>query len=263
MEITPTDALDAANDEPDRAKGKYRMMGRLAAYLDSIRARDPGAAIRAPEILTVSGRLGAGPSTASRTRCTERRLFFLARAVNHLSRGHGRRSTSIPVRDDRTQLLHRPRLRRDRRDGGDRRRRHDLPVRDAGAGPARTMASPGKRHPTLCDDGVIIGSGAQVLGPITVGPGRAGRRKRGGDARRGRAGAVMVGIPARADDGGGRSGRSAGWASCAYGTPCSEMFDPADAEGRDAALRAGNDAQAAGRAACRTEAEDVSAAGGA
>ena len=54
---------------------------------------------------------------------------------------------------------------------------------------------PGKRHPTVCD-GVAIGAGAQVLGPITVGAG----------ARIGAnavvvadvpAGASVVGIPAR------------------------------------------------------------------
>ena len=40
----------------------------------------------------------------------------------------------------------------------------------------------GKRHPTL-SDGVIVGSGAQVLGPITVGPRRSRRSERGGDAK--------------------------------------------------------------------------------
>ena len=56
--------------------------------------------------------------------------------------------------------------------------------------------SPGKRHPTV-GDGVVVGAGAQVLGPITVGR----------DARIGAnavvlkdvpPGATMVGIPARA-----------------------------------------------------------------
>ncbi len=80
--------------------------------------------------------------------------------------------------------------------------------------------SPGKRHPTV-EDGVVIGAGAQVLGPITVGR----------DARIGAnavvlkdvpPGATMVGIPAR---------RASGPASSddsfpAYGTPSPNIGDP-------------------------------------
>jgi serine O-acetyltransferase len=54
---------------------------------------------------------------------------------------------------------------------------------------------PGKRHPTL-EDGVILGAGAQVLGPVVVG---AGARV-GANAvvtRDVPSGATMVGIPAR------------------------------------------------------------------
>jgi serine O-acetyltransferase len=80
----------------------------------------------------------------------------------------------------------------------------------------------GKRHPTL-SDGVIIGPGAQVLGPITVGA----RARVGANAvvtRDVPDGAVMVGIPARAtviESARGQSG------FVPYGTPCSEAFDPA------------------------------------
>jgi len=55
--------------------------------------------------------------------------------------------------------------------------------------------NPGKRHPTICD-GVIIGSGANILGPITVGP----RARIGANAvvtKEVPEGAVMVGIPAK------------------------------------------------------------------
>lgn len=81
----------------------------------------------------------------------------------------------------------------------------------------------GKRHPTILD-GAIIGSGAQVLGPITVGQ----RSRIGANAvvtRDVPEGAVMVGIPARPTvvEGGQAPKRT----FMAYGTPCSEMFDPA------------------------------------
>jgi serine O-acetyltransferase len=45
-----------------------------------------------------------------------------------------------------------------------------------------TSWNKGKRHPTL-ERGVVIGAGAKVLGPITLG-GRQGRLQRGGGARR-------------------------------------------------------------------------------
>jgi serine O-acetyltransferase len=82
--------------------------------------------------------------------------------------------------------------------------------------------SPGKRHPTV-GDGVVVGAGAQVLGPITVGR----------DARIGAnavvlkdvpPGATMVGIPARA------AGPSAAKKDTqtfdAYGTPSPDIADP-------------------------------------
>ena len=79
----------------------------------------------------------------------------------------------------------------------------------------------GKRHPTLAD-GVIIGSGAQVLGPIVVGA----RARVGANAvvtKNVPEGAVMVGIPARATTVAGGKGEAP---FLAYGTPCAEMFDP-------------------------------------
>ena len=82
--------------------------------------------------------------------------------------------------------------------------------------------SPGKRHPTL-GDGVVIGAGAQVLGPITVGR----------DARIGAnavvlkdvpPGATMVGIPARAA--GPTAAKPEASAFDAYGTPSPDIADP-------------------------------------
>jgi len=77
----------------------------------------------------------------------------------------------------------------------------------------------GKRHPTV-GNGVILGAGAKVLGPILVGAG----------ARVGAnavvvsdvpAGATVVGIPARPVD-----RRPAGADLLPYGTPCDETLDP-------------------------------------
>ncbi len=80
----------------------------------------------------------------------------------------------------------------------------------------------GKRHPTILD-GVIIGSGAQVLGPVTVGE----RSRIGANAvvtKDVPEGAVMVGIPAKPT-----LVEAATWQKdfVPYGTPCSELFDPA------------------------------------
>ncbi len=82
--------------------------------------------------------------------------------------------------------------------------------------------SPGKRHPTL-GNGVVIGAGAQVLGPITVGR----------DARIGAnavvlkdvpPGATMVGIPARAA--GPTAAKTDASSFDAYGTPSPDIADP-------------------------------------
>jgi serine O-acetyltransferase len=84
-----------------------------------------------------------------------------------------------------------------------------------------TDGVPGKRHPTICD-GVIIGSGAQVLGPITVGT----RARIGANSVVNKdvpPGATMVGIPARSTlvDAEQSSGNF-----LPYGTPCTEHLDP-------------------------------------
>ena len=83
-----------------------------------------------------------------------------------------------------------------------------------------------KRHPTLLDD-VIVGSGAQILGPITVGIGA----RIGGNAvvvQDVAPGTTMVGIPARAvGEQAGQPRQSAAPAGfVAYGTPCQDMPDP-------------------------------------
>src|SRR3712207_5462568 len=83
----------------------------------------------------------------------------------------------------------------------------------------------GKRHPTL-RDGVVIGSGAQVLGPVEIGAGA----KVGANSvvtRDVASNSTVVGIPAKpvpVDS----VHYSAGFIP--YGTPCGEDCDPARAK---------------------------------
>ncbi|CAA7613538.1 serine O-acetyltransferase [Magnetospirillum sp. UT-4] len=84
-----------------------------------------------------------------------------------------------------------------------------------------TSLHKGKRHPTL-EDGVIVGSGAQVLGPFTVGKGA----RIGANAvvlTEVPAGATMVGIPARMVM---RKAKPGEPDFCAYGLEDENMPDP-------------------------------------
>ena len=83
--------------------------------------------------------------------------------------------------------------------------------------------APGKRHPTLEDD-VVVGAGAQVLGPITVGKGaRVGANavvlKDVPD------GATMVGVAARPAARTSQEPKESG-GFAAYGTPSPNVADP-------------------------------------
>ncbi len=83
--------------------------------------------------------------------------------------------------------------------------------------------APGKRHPTLEDD-VVVGAGAQVLGPITVGKGA----RVGANAvvlKDVPPGATMVGIAARPATGVPK-GNEAQSGFAAYGTPSPNVADP-------------------------------------
>jgi serine O-acetyltransferase len=193
-------------------------MGRLLAYLDSIKARDPAPRSRA-EILTYPGVWALGYHRIAH-RLFKARLFFLARAVNHFSR----LMTAIDIHPGATIgrnffIDHGFVVIGETAQIGDNVTIYQC-VTLGGTSPDNGVA--GKRHPTLCDN-VIIGSGAQVLGPITLGKGS----RVGANAVVTRdvvEGAVMVGIPARATmvEGG---QKQPGF--LAYGTPCSDMFDPA------------------------------------
>ena len=84
-----------------------------------------------------------------------------------------------------------------------------------------TSLEKGKRHPTLGDN-VIVGSGAQVLGPLTVGSGA----RIGANAvvlKNVSKGATMVGIPAKIVMGQKKENKER---FTAYGTPTEDLPDP-------------------------------------
>lgn len=192
-------------------------MRRLVEYLDSVKARDPAPRSRV-EILLYPGVWALGLHRVAH-RLFGWRLYFLARMVNHFSRA----ITAIDIHPGaqigrnffidhgftvigETALI------------GDNVTIYQC-VTLGGTDPANGVA--GKRHPTICD-GAIIGSGAQVLGPITVGP----RARVGANAvvtRDVPEGAVMVGIPAKPTL---VDATEYQRSFVPYGTPCSEMFDP-------------------------------------
>ena len=206
----------------------------LLDYLDSVKERDPAARSRWDVILypgawallyhKVAHWLWVG------------RLYWLARLVNHWSR----MVTGIDVHPGATIgrnffIDHGFTVIGETATIGDNVTIYQN-VTLGGTNPSTGVG--GKRHPTL-EDGVVIGSGAQVLGPITIGQG-------------GRVGAnavvtkdvlpqtTVVGIPARpvpVD----LVHYSPGFIP--YGTPCGEDIDPVRArlatlEEELAALRA-------------------------
>ena len=187
-------------------------------YLDSIKARDPAPRSRW-EILLYPGVLAVALHRVAHW-LFRGHMFFLARFVNHFARFF----TGIDIHPGATI-------------GGNLFIDHGFVVIGETAeigenvtiyqcvtlgGTNPTNGTAGKRHPTIMDS-VIIGSGAQILGPITV-----GERARIGAAavvtNDVPAGATMVGQKARST-----LVKAETYAKdfMPYGTPCREIFDPA------------------------------------
>jgi serine O-acetyltransferase len=193
------------------------MASGLLAYLDSIKARDPAPRSRW-EILLYPGVWALFYHRIAHW-LFGGELYFLARAVNHWSR----MLTAIDIHPGATIgrnffIDHGFVVIGETAEIGD-----DVTIYQqvtlGGTNP--TSGIGGKRHPTL-EDGVIIGSGAQVLGPIIVGP----RARIGANSvvtRDVPAGATMVGIPARSTL---VDAEQSSATFLPYGT-CSETFDPA------------------------------------
>lgn len=193
------------------------MLQRLVAYLDSIKARDPAPRSRW-EVLLYPGVWALAFHRIAHW-LFEAELYFLARAINHYSRF----VTGIDIHPGATigrnffvdhgfSVI-----------GETAHIGNDVTIYQCvtlgGTNP--TNGKGGKRHPTL-EDGVIVGSGAQVIGPI-----RVGKRARIGanavvtdDVPEG---ATMIGLKARstlvpADQ----------WLRefLPYGTPCDDPCGP-------------------------------------
>lgn len=194
------------------------MVARLLRYLDSIKARDPAPRSRA-EILTYPGVWAVAFHKLSH-RLFRARWYFAARAINHFSRF----LTAIDIHPGATIgrhffIDHGFVVIGETAEIGDGVTIYQN-VTLGGTSPDNGIA--GKRHPTI-SDGAIIGSGAQVLGPITIGT----RARVGANAvvtKDVPEGTTVVGIPARPTVVEG--GQAADPRFVPYGTPCRDNFDP-------------------------------------
>jgi len=190
------------------------MVGGLISYLDSIKARDPAPRSRW-EILLYPGVWAVGFHRLAHW-LFRGELYFLARFVNHLSRFLTGIDIHPGARIGRNFFIdHGFSVIGETAEIGDNVTIYQN-VTLGGTNPVDGLA--GKRHPTLME-GAVIGSGAQVLGPITVGP----RAKVGANAvvtRDVPEGAVMVGIPAKPTLMDAVDYRKD---FVPYGTPCSEQ----------------------------------------
>jgi serine O-acetyltransferase len=192
----------------------------LIDYLDSVKARDPAARSRW-EVLTYPGAWALAFHRVAHW-LWGGKLYFLARFVNHFAR----MLTAIDIHPGAVIgrnffVDHGFTVIGETAEIGD-----DVTIYQSvtlgGTNPSTGVG--GKRHPTLRDR-VVIGSGAQVLGPIIVGEGA----KIGANAvvtHDVAPGATMVGIPAKPVD-----VESVHYSPgfIPYGTPLGEDSDPAGA----------------------------------
>ena len=203
------------------------MFGRLKAYLDSIRARDPAPRSRA-EILLYPGVWALFYHRIAHWLFTGR-MYFLARLVNHWSRW----LTAIDIHPGAKIgknffIDHGFTVIGETAQIGDNVTIYQC-VTLGGTNPANGKG--GKRHPTIGNN-VIIGSGAQVIGPIMVGD----RARIGANAvvtDDVPEGATMIGLKARST-----LVPAETWLRefIPYGTPCDEPCEPAGGNQRLEAL---------------------------
>jgi len=195
------------------------MLERLTDYLDSIKARDPAPRSRW-EVLLYPGIVAVGMHRIAHW-LFEGRLFFLARLVNHLSRFFTAIDIHPGAKIGRHLFIdHGFTVIGETAEIGDNVTIYQS-VTLGGTNP--TNGVPGKRHPTLLDN-VIVGSGAQILGPVTVGS----RARIGANAvvtEDVPEGATMVGVKARST-----LVAAETWQRdfIPYGTPCKEPCEPAE-----------------------------------
>ena len=193
------------------------MQSGLLTYLDSVKSRDPAARSRW-EVLLYPGVWALAFHRVGHW-LYGGQLYFMARVVNHLARFLTAIDIHPGAKIGRNFFIdHGFTVIGETAEIGD-----DVTIYQSvtlgGTNP--TTGIGGKRHPTL-RSGVVVGSGAQVLGPIEVGEGA----KIGANSVVTRdvvPGATMVGIPAKAvpiDT----VHYSPGFVP--YGTPCGEDVDP-------------------------------------
>ena len=195
------------------------MFESLTSYLDSIRVRDPAPRSRW-EILLYPGVLAVGLHRVAHW-LFGGQLFFLARLVNHFAR----LLTAIDIHPGATIgrhlfIDHGFTVIGETAVIGDNVTIYQC-VTLGGTNP--TNGVPGKRHPTLLDN-VIVGSGAQILGPIVIGS----RARIGANAvvtDDVPEGATMVGVKARST-----LVAAETWQRdfIPYGTPCKERCEPCE-----------------------------------
>ena len=195
------------------------MFDRLTTYLDSVRARDPAPRSRA-EILLYPGVWAVAFHRLAHW-LFEAELFFAARAINHLSRWLTAIDIHPGAKIGRNLFIdHGFTVIGETADIG-----HDVTIYQCvtlgGTNP--TNGRGGKRHPTIRDN-VIIGSGAQIIGPITVGE----RARIGANAvvtDDVAEGATMIGLKARST-----LVPAETWLRefIPYGTPCNEQGEPSN-----------------------------------